>query len=109
MSSIAQEKVRRGLARGASSFDLASAFKQYDEGDQDHLMRNPTVPEIEVLKRKEAVASLMEHMPSITETPSVAAYMPPFLNDAIFCGHLVTDMDSIAGAIGRVLMIPNLA
>ena len=26
--------------------------------------------------------------------------MPPFLSDAIFVGHLVTDMDSIAGAIG---------
>jgi manganese-dependent inorganic pyrophosphatase len=26
--------------------------------------------------------------------------MPPFLADAIFVGHLVTDMDSIAGSIG---------
>ena len=99
-SNYAQEKVRRGLVRGSSSFDLDSAFKQYDHDDD--LLRNPTVPEIEVLKRKEAAHTLIEQLPP---TPSVAAYMPPFLSDAIFCGHLVTDMDSIAGAIG-ILLFP---
>ena len=30
----------------------------------------------------------------------VPFYMPNQLKDALFCGHLVTDLDSIAGAIG---------
>jgi len=30
----------------------------------------------------------------------VKPYIPQTLSDAIFCGHLVTDLDSIAGAIG---------
>ncbi len=30
----------------------------------------------------------------------VKGYMPHALEGAIFCGHLMTDLDSIAGAIG---------
>lgn len=32
--------------------------------------------------------------------PTVPAYVPNTLVGALFCGHLVTDLDSIAGAIG---------
>lgn len=42
----------------------------------------------------------MSHLPAPEALPSVDFYVPQALGDAIFCGHLVTDLDSIAGAIG---------
>lgn len=48
-------------------------------------------------KRKEAAAEYVSHLPPDV---TVDYYMPSQLSGAIFCGHLVTDLDSIAGAIG---------
>lgn len=39
-------------------------------------------------------------MPEQPAVPQVSTFIPFILSDAIFCGHLVTDLDSIAGAIG---------
>ena len=36
--------------------------------------------------------------------PEVDLYLPQSLKDVIFCGHLVTDLDSIAGAIGAAAL-----
>jgi len=57
--------------------------------------------EEEVNKRKPAIQQIV-HMFQDQEKslPTVSAYIPHVLCDAIFCGHLVTDLDSIAGAIG---------
>ena len=54
--------------------------------------------ETEILKRRESAHQFIEAMPK-DQTP-VQLYMPNQLKDALFCGHLVTDLDSIAGAIG---------
>jgi manganese-dependent inorganic pyrophosphatase len=39
-------------------------------------------------------------MPEQNKLPEVSAYIPSILSGAIFVGHLVTDLDSIAGSIG---------
>jgi manganese-dependent inorganic pyrophosphatase len=39
-------------------------------------------------------------LPEQPSLPEVSTYIPFMLSDSIFCGHLVTDLDSIAGAIG---------
>jgi len=52
-----------------------------------------------VLQRLEAAKEFTSHLPP-QELPTVNAYIPPMLEDAIFCGHLVTDLDSIAGSLG---------
>lgn len=79
-------------------------YTQSDDGEQ--IIRRSTVVEREVSNRKEAAGLFIEKnlSASIDEEElllnSVDAYMPPLLKGAIFCGHLVTDMDSISGSIG---------
>ena len=67
------------------------------------VLRKRTIAETEVLKRKTAAHDYLSHMPQAAEPsdmPDVKPYIPEILGGAIFCGHLVTDLDSIAGAIG---------
>lgn len=85
-------KTKSRLVRGHSSFDLASMDRE-DYGEQ--ITRKPTEIEVEVARRKGSAHNVVDHL-----TQNVSTYLPPFLADAIFVGHLVTDMDSIAGSIG---------
>ena len=64
--------------------------------------RKQTLIERESTKRKEGANEFLAGVPLADETIDAAAkcYLPPTLSEAIFCGHLVTDLDSIAGAIG---------
>jgi manganese-dependent inorganic pyrophosphatase len=43
---------------------------------------------------------VVSHLPPEPQLPDVHPYIPQLLDGAIFCGHLMTDLDSIAGAIG---------
>jgi manganese-dependent inorganic pyrophosphatase len=54
----------------------------------------------EVDSRLEAAKEFTSHLPPTPIVHQVNAYIPPTLENAIFCGHLVTDLDSIAGALG---------
>lgn len=81
-----------------SSFDLSSIEKDYTDTDGTTLTRQPTQPEIDVAKRRASAHALASTLHE--KTFDVDTYLPPFLQGAIFVGHLVTDMDSIAGAIG---------
>jgi hypothetical protein len=70
--------------------------------------RKQTVMEKEVGKRKDAAASFLKSVPDEDHLPEVETYMPPTLQDAIFVGHLVTDLDSIAGSIGAAELYGKL-
>jgi hypothetical protein len=59
-----------------------------------------SVIEREVTSRRSAVQEIVNRFAQEDPLPEVAAYVPNMLIDAIFCGHVVTDLDSIAGAIG---------
>jgi hypothetical protein len=65
-----------------------------------HVTRKMTVIEAEFAKRQSAAHEFLSQIPTKDDVPLVKAYIPPTLANAIFCGHLVTDLDSIAGAIG---------
>lgn len=71
--------------------------KEYSASEDSVMMRKPTQPEIDRAKRKSSALALVSTLKSSFD---VQIYLPPFLSGAIFVGHLVTDMDSIAGAIG---------
>ena len=71
--------------------------------------RKQTVMEKEVGKRKDAAVSFLKSVPDEEHLPEVETYMPPTLQDAIFVGHLVTDLDSIAGSIGAAELYGKLA
>lgn len=70
------------------------------EIDGVKVSRKRTIVETDTHKRKEVAHEYVSHLPATSELPVVEKYMPGLLSGAIFCGHLVTDMDSIAGSIG---------
>ena len=79
--------------------------KQYTSvGEGVQIFRKKTDIERETLKRKDVAHEFVSKLPTVAELPSVKAYIPQSLGDALFCGHLVTDLDSIAGAIGAAEM-----
>ena len=84
------------IARG-SLMRQASKDEDGITAKDDVTMRLSTA-ETEVRRRESTVKSVLANMrPDHQELPSVSSYIPHILGDAIFCGHLVTDLDSIAG------------
>jgi len=61
------------------------------------MTRKKTIIERDVQSRKERAAEFVRALPPEI---SVKEYLPSQLSGALFCGHLMTDLDSIAGAIG---------
>lgn len=62
-----------------------------------HVSRELTTVETEIEKHASQAHEVVDHLP---KNVTVSTYVPSTLKDALFCGHLVTDLDSIAGAIG---------
>jgi hypothetical protein len=77
----------------------ADTDKPYSQVDGVTVSRKRTAVEAEQMKRKEEAHQYVIRLPLTAELPEVKKYMPHQLSGAIFCGHLVTDMDSIAGSI----------
>jgi len=71
---------------------------QFNNGIQ--ISRKRTIVEKEFSKRQVAAHEFVSHLPPETALPVLDPYIPSCLSGAIFCGHLVTDLDSIAGSIG---------
>lgn len=85
------------LMRGASSFSLDE--KMYTTTEEGlTIKRNRTSTENEVAKREKTASAFVSSLNS--ESFDVGLYIPSTLEGSIFVGHLVTDMDSIAGSIG---------
>lgn len=93
----------------SSDFELTAGTKrkmgnetetEYTQADGVVVSRQTTTVERESNKRRATAAEVVSHLPAADDLPSVEAYVPQGLSNAIFCGHLVTDLDSIAGAIG---------
>ena len=71
--------------------------KQYNEST----VRKRTQVEKAVLEKEHDAEMIVDALPKDSDTlPSVELFLPEMLKGAIFVGHLVTDMDSVAGAIG---------
>ena len=60
------------------------------------MTRQSTKLEREVAARHDEAEKLISGLSDSEEDPT-KVYIPSMLSGAIFCGHLVTDMDSIAG------------
>lgn len=87
----------------------APSFDEDGIADKEAAMRMSTA-EQEVKKRENTVKSVLATIrPEQEELPSVTSYIPQILSDAIFCGHLVTDLDSIAGSIGAAELYGGVA
>jgi len=94
--------IRKGFLSGALS--IPKEEKEYTTEFDGHtqISRKRTTAENEVIKRKDAAHEFISHLEAeeFHFRHEVNPYMPNFLENAIFCGHLVTDLDSIAGSIG---------
>ena len=75
--------------------------KQYNETT----VRKRTPVENAVLEKEQHAEKIVDALPKDPEDiPSVELFMPEMLKGAIFVGHLVTDLDSVAGAIGAAAL-----
>jgi manganese-dependent inorganic pyrophosphatase len=71
--------------------------RKYD-GD---MIRKLTEVEEQVISQQKEAEKIVDALPKDeVSIPEVDLYLPLSLKDVIFCGHVVTDLDSIAGAIG---------
>lgn len=71
--------------------------------DQQYLkIRDATPVEAAVKSEFAAANQLLQNF--VRDDTGVGMYVPDELKDAVFCGHLVADLDSIAGAIGGALL-----
>jgi inorganic pyrophosphatase/exopolyphosphatase len=69
-----------------------------------------TVIEIIVIDRESIAHEITESLPETEETvPKVELFLPENLKDAVFVGHLVTDLDSVGGAIGAAALYGGTA
>jgi manganese-dependent inorganic pyrophosphatase len=79
----------------------------------DGIQRRHTRLEQQILNKLEQAEFLLEDMPDVDEEdnevandeiPSLKVFIPSMMEKAVFCGHVVTDLDSIAGAIGAAAL-----
>jgi inorganic pyrophosphatase/exopolyphosphatase len=94
-------------AGGAEALRLTgpNSTKQYENTDGSTVYRHRTKVETVVLDREEAAHQIAQSLPQEeTVVPRVDLFLPEALKDAIFVGHLVTDLDSVAGAIGAAAL-----
>jgi inorganic pyrophosphatase/exopolyphosphatase len=97
------------MIRSVSRVDLGAAeFKEYDHEGAPGIKRERTKLEHEVLARHDEAEAFIAGLGGQAGDPT-KVYFPSVLEGAIFCGHLVTDMDSIAGAIGAADLYGGVA
>mmetsp|Transcript_15435 Transcript_15435/g.33429 ORF Transcript_15435/g.33429 Transcript_15435/m.33429 type:complete len:473 (+) Transcript_15435:63-1481(+) len=93
-------------AGGAEALRLTGPDGQTKRYDDEHgIVRKRTNIEKVVLDREVAAHEIAEALPKeISTVPKVDLFLPEALKDAIFVGHIVTDMDSVGGAIGAAAL-----
>lgn len=78
-----------------------------DHGKQytDSTVRKLTEVEEQVISHEQSAELIVEALPKESNTiPSVELFLPESLRSCLFVGHLVTDLDSVAGAIGAAAL-----
>jgi len=84
--------------------------KKYDSG----IVRKRTEVEVQVISHGADAEKIVGALPKDDKSiPHVKLFLPELLKNAVFVGHVVTDLDSVAGAIGAAALydggIPALA
>mmetsp|Transcript_14028 Transcript_14028/g.14642 ORF Transcript_14028/g.14642 Transcript_14028/m.14642 type:complete len:425 (-) Transcript_14028:192-1466(-) len=102
-------KTKKSLIQGTTITGQETEVDYSTLEDGSHVKRRRTETENVIVKRKDVVHEIMSKMPEQPSLPQVSTYIPFMLSDAIFCGHLVTDLDSIAGAIGAAELYGGVA
>ena len=90
-----------------SSSAIAGAVTPNKKEEEEFVVsRKKTVVEREFQRRQSAAKGYIDQLPPEI---SIQQYLPTGLQGALFCGHLVTDLDSIAGSIGAAELYGGIA
>lgn len=74
------------------------------------IVRKRTEVEEQVIAKEQVAEDIIRTLPtSPKKLPQVDFFLPEILKNAIFVGHLVTDLDSVAGAIGAAALYGGTA
>jgi hypothetical protein len=76
--------------------------------DGSPITRRKTLTESELFRRKSSASAIVDRLIDFSSLP-MTAYLPIILSDAIFVGHLMTDLDSIAGSLGAAELYGGIA
>mmetsp|Transcript_33976 Transcript_33976/g.82167 ORF Transcript_33976/g.82167 Transcript_33976/m.82167 type:complete len:481 (-) Transcript_33976:162-1604(-) len=98
-------------AGGAEALRLTGPDGLTKRYDDDHgIVRKRTNIEKVVLEREAAAHEIATALPKeITTVPKVDLWIPEALKEVVFVGHLVTDLDSVGGAIGAAALYGGTA
>ena len=97
---IAESHPHHAGAAEALRLKVGEHGKQYDEAEGiGKIVRKRTEVEEQVIAKEEAAEFIVDSLPK-EPLPKMDLFLPEELKNAIFVGHLVTDLDSVAGAIG---------
>jgi len=77
--------------------------------EDENISRNRTHVETAVLEREEAAYEIVDALPEEPSVLKIDIFLPENLKDAVFVGHLVTDLDSVGGAIGAASLYGGIA
>lgn len=103
-------KKARACAGAAEALRRAEGDGVKYDGD---IVRKRTRIEEEVISHEANAEKIVEGLPDDHKSiPRIELFLPELLRDAVFVGHLVTDLDSVAGAIGAAALyggVPALA
>lgn len=101
-----RESIHHAGAAEAIRLAAGEHEKKYD-GD---IVRKRTEVEEQVISKEHQAEEIIEALPKVSSTvPKVELFLPEILKDAVFVGHLVTDLDSVAGAIGAAALYGGTA
>ena len=106
---MSQESCTQGkrLKTMAANVSYAGETKDYTGLDGVTITRKRTQIERDVSNNRAAATEAISYIPATEE--DFHPHFHDFLKDVIFVGHLVTDLDSIAGAIGAAHLYGNLS
>lgn len=84
----------------------ALRLKAGDDGkkyNEEGIVRKRTEVERQVIEHEKQADEIVHSLPATTSpssVPHIDLFLPDVLKNAVFVGHIVTDLDSVAGAIG---------
>lgn len=99
-----KKKARESSSKAGAAEVLRKAKKggkSYDSG----IVRKLTEIEEQVIAKEVEAERIVDALPDDAKSiPEVELFLPEGLSNAVFVGHLVTDLDSVAGSIGAAAL-----
>jgi hypothetical protein len=107
MSDDAKKSIKKNVSENTLLSLAEKEYTQTSDGGTS-ISRKRTLIESEILKRKSKAHEFAEKLHEEGKDV-VKPYIPSLLEGAIFVGHLMTDLDSVAGAVGAAELYGGIA